>query len=140
METRDVMTADVERIPPTATLQEAAMRMQELNVGALPVCDKDRLVGMVTDRDIALRSVARGQDPRQDTVRDVMTPQIIYCFDDQNVEEVAAQMRDHQVRRLPVLNREKRLVGIVSLGDLAMEADEQLTGNALRGISAEVMV
>jgi CBS domain-containing protein len=140
METRDVMTADVECIPPTATLQEAAMRMQELNVGALPVCDKDRLVGIVTDRDIALRSVARGQDPRQDTVRDVMTPQIIYCFDDQNVEEVAAQMRDHQVRRLPVLNREKRLVGIVSLGDLAVEADEQLTGNALRGISADVMV
>jgi CBS domain-containing protein len=136
METREVMTATVECVPPTATLQEAATKMRELDVGALPVCEYDRLVGMITDRDITMRSVSEGQDPHLETVRDVMTPQVIYCFADQDVEEVAALMRDRQVRRLPVLNREKRLVGIVSLGDLAMETAEAVSGNALRGISA----
>ena len=136
METREVMTSAVECISPSSTLQEAASKMRELDVGSLPVCDLDRLVGMVTDRDIALRSVSEGQDPHLETVRDIMTPEVIYCFADEDVEEVAALMRDRQVRRLPVLNRDKRLVGIVSLGDLALETTADLSGNALRGISA----
>jgi CBS domain-containing protein len=94
---------------------------------------------MLTDRDIAIRSVAEGRDPRADRVKDVMTPGIVYCFDDQDVVEVAELMRDKQVRRLPVLNRDKQLVGIVSLGDLAVEAgDDALAGHALEGVSEPV--
>jgi CBS domain-containing protein len=110
--------------------------MKELDIGSLPVCDNDRLVGMITDRDIAIRSVSQGHDPHADQAREVMTREVFYCFDDQSVEEAAAQMRDRQIRRLPVLNRDKRLVGIVSLGDLAIETgDDQLVGHALEGIS-----
>jgi CBS domain-containing protein len=135
MQTRDVMTKTVECVPPTASLHEAARKMRQFDVGALPVCDNDRLIGMITDRDIAMRSVAREADVKLDSVKDTMTPHIVYCFDDEPVEEAAAIMRDRQVRRLPVLDRHKRLVGIVSLGDLAVGTDEQMCGNALRGIS-----
>jgi len=132
----DVMTNGVECTSPEATLQEAAERMKLLDVGALPVCDQDRLVGVLTDRDIILRSVSAGHDPRRDRVRDAMTPQVTHCFADQDVVEIVRLMRDRQVRRLPVLSRDKRLVGIVSLGDLATETgDEQLVGHALEGIS-----
>ena len=136
MRVHDVMTRGVECIAPERTLREAAERMKTLDVGALPVCDNDRLVGIVTDRDITVRAVSSGRDPQQNCVRDVMTPQIFYCFEDQEAEEAAQLMRDKQVRRLPVLNREKRLVGIVSLGDLAVETgDEEMAGHALEGIS-----
>jgi CBS domain-containing protein len=130
------MTREVQCIEPDATLQDVARRMKELDVGSMPICDNDRLAGMITDRDIAIRSVSEGHDPHADHARDVMSHEVFYCFEDQSVEEVAEQMRDKQVRRLPVLNRDKRLVGIVSLGDLAIESgDEQLVGHALEGIS-----
>jgi CBS domain-containing protein len=130
------MTRDAECISPDATVQEVAQRMKELDVGAMPICKDDRLAGMVTDRDIILRCVAEGHDPRADHASDVMTPKVIYCFEDQDVAEAAELMHDKQIRRLPVLNRDKRLVGIVSLGDLAVETgDEQLAGHALEGIS-----
>jgi CBS domain-containing protein len=130
------MTQQVECIGPDVTLQDAAARMRALDVGSLPVCEDDRLVGMLTDRDITVRSVSSGHDPRTDRVRDTMTPEIFYCFEDQEVDEAARFMKQNQVRRLPVLNRAERLVGIVSLGDLATETgDEQLTGNTLEGIS-----
>jgi len=131
-----VMTKGAECTRPNATLQDAARRMKELDVGSLPVCENDRLVGILTDRDIAIRSVAAGHDPRADRVKDVMTPGIVYCYDDQDVTEAAELMHDKQVRRLPVLNRDKRLVGIVSLADLAVDAgDERLAGHALEGVS-----
>jgi len=136
MDARDVMTPDVKCVPPSATLREAAMQMKTLNVGALPVCDNDRLAGMITDRDIIVRSVADGHDPSSDLVRDAMTPGLIYCFDDQSTSEIAEMMADRQVRRLPVLNRNKQLVGIISLGDLATSTgDEELSGHALECIS-----
>jgi CBS domain-containing protein len=136
MRVYEVMTKNAECTRPDATLVEAAGRMKTLDVGALPVCDADRLVGVLTDRDITLRSVSAGHDPRTERVRDVMTPGVVYCFDDQDVREAAGLMRERQVRRLPVLNRDKRLVGIVSLGDLATEPDtETLAGHTLEGIS-----
>jgi CBS domain-containing protein len=136
MQVSEVMTRDAECIGPDATLQQAAEKMKSLDVGSLPVCDNDRLVGMLTDRDITVRSVSDGHDPRTDRVRDAMTPKVIYCSEDQDVTEAARLMKENQVRRLPVLNRDKRLVGIVSLGDLAVEThDEQLAGSTLEAVS-----
>src|SRR5262245_49032139 len=136
MHVYDVMTIGAQCIRPEASLQQAAEQMKGLDIGALPVCDNDRLVGVVTDRDIAVRSVCDGRDPRTDRVRDIMTRAVFYCFEDADVSEAADLMRQKQVRRLPVLNREKQLVGIVSLGDLAVETgDELLVGHALQGIS-----
>jgi CBS domain-containing protein len=136
MQVKEVMTRGVECVPPDCTLQEAAQKMKALDVGPLPICDNDRLAGMLTDRDITVRAVAEGLDPRTTRVRDVMTPEVVWCFDDQDVEEAARLMKEKQIRRLLVLNRDKRLVGIVSLGDLAVETgDEQLAGETLEKVS-----
>ncbi len=134
---RDVMTHGAECVRPANSLVEAAQKMKNLDVGPLPVCgDNDRLVGMITDRDITVRAVAQACDPRTTTVKDVMTPDVVYCFEDQDVQEAARLMQEHQVRRLVVLNRDKRFVGIVSLGDLAVEAgDEKLAGKTLEEVS-----
>ena len=121
---REVMTPHVEVIHPDATLKEAAEKMKALNVGPVPVCDGDRLQGMLTDRDITVRATAAGRDPNTTRVRDVMTPDVIYCFDDQDVREATRIMEEQQIRRLIVLNRDKRLVGIVSLGDLATQTND----------------
>lgn len=140
MEVREVMTSSVECVRPDTTVQKAAQKMRDLDVGPLPVCsDEERLVGIVTDRDIAIRSAARGDDPKSTRIEDVMTPGIIHCFADQSVEDAAAIMKEHQIRRLVVLNRDKKLVGIVSLGDLAVDTgDEALAGEALEVISEPV--
>jgi CBS domain-containing protein len=136
MQIRDVMTQGAECIRPDATLQEAAGRMSALDVGSLPVCDNDHLVGMVTDRDITIRATAAARDPSATCVREVMTPHVDYCFEDQDVAEGAQIMKEKQIRRLPVLNRRKRLVGIVALADLAVDTgDEKLAGATLEGIS-----
>jgi CBS domain-containing protein len=137
MRVKDVMTHGAECVRPANSLQEAAQKMKNLDVGPLPVCgDNDRLVGMITDRDITVRAVAEACDPRTTTVKDVMTPDVVYCFEDQDVQEAARLMKEHQVRRLVVLNRDKRLVGIISLGDLAVETgDEQLAGKTLEEVS-----
>jgi CBS domain-containing protein len=119
------MTPQVEVVRPDASLQEAAEMMMKLDVGPLPVCDGERLVGMLTDRDITVRGTAQGRDPKTTQVQEVMTPDVIYCFEDQDVEDAANLMEEHQIRRLVILNRDKKLVGIVSLGDLALEADEE---------------
>jgi CBS domain-containing protein len=130
------MTKGAECTRPDATLHEAAQRMKALDVGVLPVCESDRLVGMLTDRDITVRAVAAGHDPDTHRVREAMSSLVFYCFDDQDVTEVSRLMGEKQVRRVPVLNRDKRLVGIVSLGDLAVETrDEQLIGGTLESIS-----
>jgi len=125
MQLKEVMTPQVEVVRPDASLQEAAEMMMKLDVGPLPVCDGQRLVGMLTDRDITVRGTAQGRDPKTTQVQEVMTPDVIYCFEDQDVEDAANLMEEHQIRRLVILNREKKLVGIVSLGDLALEADEE---------------
>jgi CBS domain-containing protein len=136
MQVSEVMTRKAECIAPEANLQKAAQRMKALDIGALPVCDHDRLTGMLTDRDIILRCVSEGHDPKQDRVRDAMTRQIVYCFEDDDVTRAAELMKSKQVRRLPVLNRGKRLVGILALGDLAVETGVgQLAGQALEGLS-----
>jgi CBS domain-containing protein len=124
MRLSEIMTRDVEVIAPDAPLAEAARKMQELNVGSLPVCDGQRLVGMVTDRDITVRATSEGRDPTTTRVRDAMTGDITYCYEDQDVAEAARLMEQRQIRRLVVLDRNKRLVGIVSLGDLAVEAED----------------
>lgn len=119
VQVRDCMTEEVELTDPGTSLMEAARKMRDGDFGMLPVGENDRLVGMITDRDIAVRAVAEGKNMRETKIREAMSPKVLYCFDDQSVEEAAAYMGEHQVRRLPVLNRNKRLVGILSLGDLA---------------------
>jgi len=134
MQVHHLMSRDVATITPGTTLKDAARRMADLDVGALPVSDKDRLVGMITDRDIAVRGVAQGRTASA-KVRDVMTPQIKYCFDDQELDEIAINMADLQLRRLPVVDRDKRLVGILSLADIAVSDDTGCAIEALSGIS-----
>jgi CBS domain-containing protein len=131
---RDVMTPDVQLCTPDDTLKDAAEAMAALGVGLLPVTDMDRLIGMISDRDIAIRGVAMGRGP-DSRVGDVMTADVKYCFDDQDLEEVTANMAELQVRRLPVLNRQKRLVGIIALGDIAQAQASDGTGEALSAIS-----
>lgn len=135
MQIKEVMTSTVEFIHPDITLSDAAGRMRNLNVGALPVGENDRLVGMLTDRDIAVRAVAEGRDPKNTKVRDTMTSDVVYCFENQDLSEAAKIMADKHVRRLVVLNKDKRLTGICSLGDLAVSGDQKLSGDVLRKIS-----
>jgi CBS domain-containing protein len=113
------MTRGVEVIHPDSTLNEAAAVMKRLDIGLLPVCDGNQLVGILTDRDIAVRSVAQSKDPTSHQVRDIMTPDAVSCFEDQDAAEVARLMHEKRIRRVLVLNRDQRLVGVVSLGDLA---------------------
>jgi CBS domain-containing protein len=134
MKVRDVMSKDVTVASPDDTIEKAAALMAQQDCGALPVGENDRLIGMVTDRDIALRAVAKGQAPDRCTVRDVMSAGIKYVFDDQTTNAAAKSMSDQQIHRLPVLNRQKRLVGIVSLGDLAWRHTDS-AAKALHGIS-----
>jgi CBS domain-containing protein len=134
---KDVMTRRAECAHPTDSIAHAAERMKKLDVGSLPVCgDNEKPVGIVTDRDITTRATARSSDPADTTVADVMTPNVIYVFEDQSVEEAGRLMEDKQVRRLLVFDRDKRLVGIVSLGDLALKTrDERLGGQVLEQVS-----
>lgn len=127
--TRDVRVAHVEE-----TIEQAAQLMAGLDAGALPVSENKRLVGMITDRDIAIRAVARGKGP--DTpVRDIMSDDVKFCFEDQEIEDVTRNMGDVQVRRLPVISRNKELVGILSLGDVAVATRDGVAGEALTDIS-----
>ena len=134
MKVSEAMTRDVRVANPDQSIREAAQMMVDLDAGALPVGAEDRLIGMITDRDIAIRGVAKGRTP--DTpVRDVMTADVKYCFEDEEIEDVARNMADIQVRRLPVVNREKRLVGIIAIADLAANEDMEVVGAAVSGIS-----
>lgn len=134
MQVREIMTSSVDVIAPNRTIVDAAKRMRDENIGALPVGENDRLVGMVTDRDICCRAVAESKAPTDCTVRDVMSEKVTYCFDDDSTEEAARHMAEYQVRRLPVLNRDKRLVGIIALGDIARESARG-TKTATKGVS-----
>jgi CBS domain-containing protein len=133
----DVMEREVRVANPDDTVQQVARMMRETDTGALPVGEGDRLVGMVTDRDVTVRLVAEGRDPARTKVREVMSPEVRYVFEDEDVGHVADNMAEQQVRRLPVMNRQKRLVGVVSLGDIAKGRRPELAGSALRGIARE---
>lgn len=134
MEINEVMTRNIVIASPDDTLQAAAKVMSEADLGFLPVVENDRLVGMVSDRDITVRAVAQGLPPNRSTVREVMSWDVKFVYEDESLEDAARNMRGLRVRRLPVLNRDKRLVGIVSLSDLAVNESE-LAGEALRSIS-----
>ncbi|WP_447980050.1 CBS domain-containing protein [Candidatus Nitrospira bockiana] len=137
---KDIMTAEVEVIHPDASIEAAAEKMKALDVGVIPVCDGERLVGIVTDRDLVVRAIAEHRDPKHVTVREVMSDEVIYGREDDLVEEAALLMVEKRIRRLPVLDREQRLVGIVSLGDLAVHTtDTQLSGEVLEYVSQPAM-
>ena len=134
MKVSEVMTNDVRTVTPDQSVREAASFMLRADAGSIPVCEGDRVIGMITDRDIAVRGIAEGRGP--DTlVRDLMTDHIICAHADDNVDEIAQRMSKEQVRRLPVLDTEQRLVGIVSLGDLARETRGESAHEALEGVS-----
>ena len=136
MEIREIMTRNVEVVDPHANLQTAAQKMKDLDVGSLPVCDGERLLGMITDRDITIRATADGKNPTETAVGDTMSSGVTYCFEDQPISEAAQVMEEKQIRRLPILNRQKRLVGIVSLGDLAVDGgNKMVAGEAITQIS-----
>ena len=138
MQIGEVMTRTVRIAGPGDTLQHAAQMMAAADAGVLPVAENDRLIGMITDRDIAIRGAACGCDPTRTSVRQVMTRgDVEYCFEDEEIDYVARNMAQLQVRRLPVLNRQKRLVGIVSLSDLSHRTDASAAGDALRGVSSQ---
>lgn len=134
MQVQEIMTPDVHIADPNMTIRDAARQMRADNVGSLPVGENDRLIGMVTDRDIVVRAVAEERSAGNTTVREVMSEGICYCFEDDDAEAAAQIMAKHQVRRLPVLNRDKRLVGVVALADLG-RSDEEAAQDALRDIS-----
>ena len=134
MRVSDAMTREVRLCTPGQSIRDVAKVMAEIDAGAMPVGENDRLIGMITDRDIAIRAVAVGKGP--DTpVREVMSEHVHYCYDDEDLDDVAQNMGDIRVRRLPVVNRDKRLVGILSLGDVARTEGGETAGDAVVGVS-----
>ena len=135
MKLRDVMTRHVEVVRPDSTVKEAAQKMKQIDVGSIPVCEGDRMIGIITDRDIAIRLVAAGRDANT-RVSDCMTSEVVCCRADEDIKEAARLMEDKQIRRLAIVDDDLRLVGIVSLGDLATDTgDSKLAGEALEKIS-----
>lgn len=135
MKVSELMSRNVQLTSPATTLDAAARSMAESDFGALPVGENDRLIGMITDRDIVVRGIAAGHDPASTSVREVMSSSIKYCFEDEDVHHVADIMGELQVRRLPVVNHDKRLVGIISLGDISRQAEPHVSGSALGNVS-----
>lgn len=136
MQVNEIMTPNVQCIDPEATVEEAARIMQSMDIGSILVCEDDQLLGIVTDRDIVLRSVAESQPPADTPVREVMSNRLFFCYEDEDVDQTAFRMKEKQVRRLPVLDADRHLVGIVSLGDIAVgSTNEQVVGEALSGVS-----
>ena len=135
MQIQQILTSEIEKIRPDATLRQAAEKMRDLDCGSLPVCEGDRVKGIITDRDIVVRAVADGGNLDETAVRQVMTKDIVCCFVDQDISEAARIMSERRVRRLPVLNRRNKVVGILSLGDLALEGSDTLATEALKAVS-----
>jgi CBS domain-containing protein len=141
MQLKEFVNSRVETVQSGDTLQRAAEKMRKLDVGSLPVCDDGQLVGMITDRDITIRAIAKGSDPAAATVSEVMTAEVLWCFENEEVEEAARIMQENQVRRILVLNEAKELVGITSLGELSTATgDRQLAGETLQSVSEESRV
>jgi CBS domain-containing protein len=132
---RDVMTTGVETVAPGDTIRFAAEKMDALDVGSLPVCDGERLIGVVTDRDLAIRAVASGRDPNRMAVVEAMTPELVYALEEQGLDDAVELMREHEIRRLPIVDERRRLVGIVALADLATRTGAALASEALEGVS-----
>jgi len=136
MKLQDIMTKDVECVRPGDTLQEAARRMKDLDVGPMPVCgDNNKIVGMLTDRHITIRAAAEGKDPKTTKVEEAMSQEVVWCYDDQDSDDAASLMQERQIRRLLIMNHDERLVGIVSLGDLATEVKKKQAGETLQAVS-----
>jgi CBS domain-containing protein len=136
MQIKDIMTQGVETVSPDATIADAADTMRNLDIGALPVCDGVRLVGILTDRDMIIRAVAEGRDPKTTRVSSCMTRDVLYCFEDENTEDAEKLMQEKQIRRLPILDRDKQLVGIIALADVATKTDDAAeTARTVREIS-----
>lgn len=136
MKVKDAMHKNVEWVQPTTTLAVLAKKMRDLDIGALPVGENDRLVGMVTDRDIAIRAVAEGKDVTKLTARDVMSKGIVFCRDSEELEDAARIMEEKKIRRLPVLDDKKRMVGMLSLGDISHAASRAIAGEVAAAVSA----
>lgn len=136
MKVRKMMHKGVEWVSPDTTVTALAKKMQQFDIGAIPIGENDRLIGMVTDRDIAIRGVADGKDPSKLTARDVMTKGVIYCRDDEDIDEAARVMESKQVRRLPVIDANKRMVGMISLGDVSHAASAKIAAELTRAVSA----
>ena len=130
----EVMHRDVRRTDPGMSLEDAARKMRDMNVGCLPVWEDDKLIGIVTDRDIVCRAVADAKDPETLAVRDVMSKDVAFCFEDQDVGEAARIMQENEIRRLPVFDHDKHMVGILTLSDLAINSPE-LAGSVVRSVT-----
>ncbi len=136
MKIREIMSRNVESIQPDTTIKDAAEKMRLLDVGFLPVCDGETVVGTLTDRDITIRHVADGQNPYRVKAGDIMTPSAFYCFEDEDVEEVGRYMQQHEVRRVLIFDASQQLVGVASLGDISKAAgEERLVGETLKEIA-----
>jgi CBS domain-containing protein len=135
MQAKDLMTRSVECISPRTGIHDAAERMKLLDVGFLPVCENDRLIGTITDRDIVLRLVAEGKDVTGSKAIDIMTKDVFWCYEDQTAAEISDFMAQKEIRRVLILNRNKRLVGVLSIGDLAKRGEEQKAGKAIKEIT-----
>ena len=136
MKVKDMMHRGAEFVAPNATLQQIAKKMRDFDVGAIPVCDKGKPVGIVTDRDIAIRALAEGKDPAKAEAREVMSRNVVFCRDSEEAEDALRIMEDNQVRRLPVLDEEHKLIGMVSLGDISHALSQEMTGEVTRAVSA----
>lgn len=129
---KEVMSGHVQWMPPDIPIGEVARTLRDNGIGCIPIGENDRLVGMITDRDVTCRAVAAGDDLSGVTARDVMSPGIFYCFEDESIENVTRVMQEKEVHHLPVLNRRKRMVGLVSLGDLALKGSQTSLGDVVR--------
>ena len=134
MKVREIMTSNVECVAPDTTMMDLARKMKSLDVGFVPVCENDRLIGTATDRDIVLRCIADGRDVKSCTAREIMTKDVVWCYEDQDVKDVAKLMSDKEVRRILILNKDKRLVGVASIGDVS-KVEEKESGKALKDIT-----
>jgi CBS domain-containing protein len=140
MKIKEVMTSKVECVRPETTLQEAVAKMKSLNVGPLPVCEGDRPVGIVTDRDIVIRAISEGRDPRTTRIQDVMTKDVVTVQETDDGKDAARLMKDRQIRRVVVVGADKRVTGIVSLGDIAVEIrDDKMSGDVLEKVSKDAV-
>jgi CBS domain-containing protein len=135
MKLKDIMTTEVEVVAPETSIAEAAQKMRSLDVGALPVLEGQQLVGVITDRDITIRATADARDPKTTPVRECLSPDPAYGFEDQDLEEAAQLMQDRQIRRLPVLTRDQRLAGIIALADVVAEAGKKDVARTVRQVS-----
>lgn len=135
MKLKDIMTTDVMVVSPETPIRDVALKMEQANIGALPVCDGNRILGFITDRDICLKVVGRGLTPEEAKVSEIMTSPVVWCYEDCEVDEAARLMETRQIRRLVVINRDKKLVGVVALGDVATRANQKIAGEALEKIS-----